>query len=192
MYWLLIILWWKINPIFGSSFNQKKGKLHYFKDARIAEKSQHARRFWPNRLNSKFQLIEDVLMKYAWDDLYSGWFGSSPSKAANCLNLLGKIHEVDVCTHTYTCASYIFSCFFSHGCWNCMAFKILKNTRNKSTIKVEIATLVAVNILLATELRKQQYSNRYHVEMFMFVCVSEHVVDKTPQVTTCKKVTSDP
>jgi hypothetical protein len=33
------------------------------------------------------------LMRYAWDDLYSGWSGSSPSKAANCLNLLAKIHS---------------------------------------------------------------------------------------------------
>ena len=49
-----------ISPIFGSSFNQTEGERHYIKDASLAQKSQHARRFLPNKgsaANKKFNMF---------------------------------------------------------------------------------------------------------------------------------------
>ena len=124
-----------ISPIFGSSFNQTERERHYIKDASLAQKSQHARRFLPN----KGSAANKKLNMFGWNTLEMictvDGLTHPPHRLPIYLKFIGKIHIVDFCTYTCVILSVV---SYPMGIEFAKHSKFPKGFRTKSTIGLKL------------------------------------------------------
>lgn len=124
-----------ISPIFGSSFNQTERERHYIKDASLAQKSQHARRFLPN----KGSAANKKLNMFGWNTLEMictvDGLTHPPHRLPIYLKFIGKIHIVDFCTYTCVILSVV---SYPMGIEFAKHSKFPKGFKTKSTIGLKL------------------------------------------------------